>query len=61
MTQHGVAKFAAVGTEAKTGAPIASSTPQYGHAHKMKHVVLLFFGWNSDDLIPKAQLGPDFE
>ena len=60
-TQLGVAKFAATATDAKTGALLGASTPQYGYAHKTRHIVLLFFGWNTDDLIPTDQRDPDFQ
>ncbi len=57
-TLQGVAKFAATGTDAKTGSMVLSSAPQYGYAHKSKHTVLLFISWISDDLIPDAQKDP---
>jgi hypothetical protein len=60
-TQLGVAKFAASDLSAKTGALVASSAPQYGFAHKTDYIVLLFFGWSHEDLIPKGQRDPDFE
>lgn len=55
VTQEGVAKFAATGTDAKTGALVVASLPQYGFAHKAKHTVMLFFSWATDDLIPQRQ------
>jgi hypothetical protein len=60
-TQLGVAKFAATGIDPKTGALVASSAPQFGVAHKSKYIVLLFFDWSHDDLIPKGQRDPDFQ
>jgi hypothetical protein len=60
-TQLGVAKFAASGLGAKTGSYVFSSQPQYGFAHKTGYIVLVFFGWNRDDLIPKEQRDPDFD
>lgn len=60
-TQLGVAKFAATGVSAKTGTLVASSAPQYGFAHKTDYIVLLFFGWTRQDLIPKGQRDPDFD
>jgi hypothetical protein len=60
-TQLGVAKFAASGLGVKTGALVSSGPPQYGFAHKTDQIVLLFFGWSHDDLIPKGQRDPDFE
>jgi hypothetical protein len=59
--QLGVAKFAASDLCAKTGALVSSSRPQYGFAHKSDYIVLLFFGWSRDDLIPKAQRDPNFD
>lgn len=60
-TQLGVAKIAAVATNAKTGALVSASAPQYGYAHSTSHIVLLFFGWSSNDLIPQEQRDPDFQ
>lgn len=59
-TQLGVAKFAATGVSAKNGTLVASTAPQYGFAHKTDYIVLLFFGWSRQDMIPKAQKDPDF-
>jgi hypothetical protein len=60
-TQLGVAKIAVVATNAKTGALIGASAPQYGYAHSSKHIVLLVFGWSSNDLIPQERRDPDFK
>jgi hypothetical protein len=60
-TQLGVAKFAASGLSVKTGALVASSAPQYGFAHKSDYIVLLFFGWSREDVIPNGRRDPDFE
>jgi len=54
-TRQGVAKFGATALDRRTGSLIASAGPQYGYAHKSKYTVLLFFSWQRDDLIPKAQ------
>ena len=48
----GVAKFIATGYDAKTGKLIATSDPQYGFAHQTNHTILLFFSWESGDLVP---------
>lgn len=48
----GVAKFVATGYDAKTGKLIATSDPQYGISHQTNHTILLFFSWQSGDLIP---------
>jgi hypothetical protein len=60
-TQLGVAKFAAVATDAKSGALIAASAPQYGFSHSTKHIVLLFFSWTDNDLIPEQHRDKDFQ
>jgi hypothetical protein len=48
----GVAKFIATGYDAKTGKLIATSDPQYGFSHQTNHTILLFFSWESGDLVP---------
>ncbi len=48
----GVAKFAATGYDAKTGKLIATTDPQYGFSHQTNHTILLFFSWESGDLVP---------
>ena len=48
----GVAKFVATGYDAKTGKLIATTDPQYGFAHQTNHTILLFFSWESGDLVP---------
>ncbi|HEY4274016.1 MAG TPA: DUF6655 family protein [Rhizomicrobium sp.] len=48
----GVAKFVATGYDAKTGKLIATSDPQYGFSHQTNHTILLFFSWESGDLVP---------
>jgi hypothetical protein len=52
-TQRSVAKFAATAVDAKTGVLVASTAPQYGYAHKTEHIVLLFFSWTTQDILPK--------
>jgi hypothetical protein len=46
------AKFVATGYDAKTGKLIATSDPQYGFSHQTNHTILLFFSWQTGDLIP---------
>ncbi|HWF63348.1 MAG TPA: DUF6655 family protein [Rhizomicrobium sp.] len=48
----GVAKFVATGYDAHTGKLIATSDPQYGMSHQTNHTVLLFFSWQTGDLVP---------
>jgi len=48
----GVAKFVATGYDAKTGKLIATTDPQYGISHQTNHTVLLFFSWQTGDVIP---------
>jgi hypothetical protein len=48
----GVAKFIATGYDAKTGKLIATSDPQYGFSHQTNHTILLFFSWETGDLVP---------
>ena len=50
----GVAKFVATGYDAKTGKLIATTDPQYGFSHQTNHTILLFFSWQTGDLIPPA-------
>ena len=48
----GVAKFVATGYDAKSGKLVATSDPQYGIAHQTNHTILLFFSWQTGDVIP---------
>jgi hypothetical protein len=48
----GVAKFVATGYDAKTGKLIATTDPQYGFSHQTNHTVLLFFSWQTGDVVP---------
>ena len=50
----GVAKFVATGYDAKTGKLIATSDPQYGFSHQTNHTILLFFSWETGDLVPPS-------
>jgi hypothetical protein len=51
--KQGIAKFAAIGYDAKTGQLVAASDPDYGFSHKTQWVVALFISWNTNDLIPE--------
>jgi hypothetical protein len=46
------AKFVATGYDAKTGKLIATTDPQYGFSHQTNHTIMLFFSWQTGDLIP---------
>ena len=48
----GVAKFVATSYDTKTGKLISSTEPQYGFSHQTNHTVLLFFSWETGDLVP---------
>jgi hypothetical protein len=49
---RGLAKFVATGYDAKSGKLIATSDPQYGISHQTNHTILLFFSWQTGDLVP---------
>lgn len=51
----GVAKFAGVGYDAKTGKLLDATEPQYGFSHERRYVLLLFFSWERRDFIPKEE------
>lgn len=51
-TAKGVAKFAAVGYDAKTGVLIHSSGEKYGFSARTEWVVLLLVTWKEDDFRP---------
>lgn len=51
----GVAKFAGVGYDAKTGKLLGATEPQYGFSHERRYVLLLFFSWERRDFIPKEE------
>jgi hypothetical protein len=46
------AKFVATGYDAKTGKVISVTDPRYGFSHLTNHTVLLFFSWQTGDMIP---------
>jgi hypothetical protein len=56
--KQGVAKFAAIGYNAKTGDLISAAAPDYGFSHKTQWVVALFISWNTNDLIPEDAEAP---
>lgn len=47
----GVAKFIATGYDAVTGKLVTTTDPQYGFSHQTNHTVLLFFSWETGDLV----------
>ena len=54
MHSKGVAEFAATGFNPKTGEMVVSTDPQFGFSQKTDWVVLLLFGWNTNDLVHDA-------
>lgn len=52
-TQQGVIKVAATAYDAKTGLLIQSLDPVYGFAHKKEWAALIFFSWDTNDLVPE--------
>jgi hypothetical protein len=52
-TQKGVAKFAFIGYDAKTGKPVQVEDPQYGFSHNTKQTVLIFVNWTDNDALPE--------
>jgi hypothetical protein len=46
------AKFVATGYDAKTGKVISITDPRYGFSHLTNHTVLLFFSWQTGDVVP---------
>lgn len=52
-TQQGVIKVAATAYDAKTGLLIQSLEPVYGFAHKKEWAALIFFSWDTNDLVPE--------
>jgi hypothetical protein len=59
--RKGVAKFAAVGYDAKDGSFADASTPRYGFSHEIQWVVFLFISWKTSDVLPEAEREPIFE
>lgn len=51
----GVAKFAGVGYDARTGKLLGATEPQFGFSHERRYVVLLFFSWERRDFIPQEE------
>ena len=52
--QTGVAKFAAVAYDAKSGALISSQDPQFGFSKSEKKTLLIFFTWRDNDVYPPS-------
>jgi hypothetical protein len=52
-TQQGVIKVAAMAYNARTGQLVQSLEPVYGFAHKKEWAALIFFSWDSNDLVPE--------
>lgn len=52
--RRGVAKFAATSYGAKAGEGQDSSGPRYGFSHDTHWVLLFFFSWSTEDLLPEA-------
>jgi hypothetical protein len=53
--RQGVVKLALTSYDAKTGALTSSQEPVYAFSHQTDWVVLLFIGWDSNDLIPNPE------
>lgn len=51
--RRGVAKFAGVGYDAKSGELLSVSGPQFGFSHETRFGLLLFFSWERRDFIPE--------
>jgi len=51
--RRGVAKFAATSYGAKTGEAEGATGPRYGFSHNTHWVLLFFFSWSSEDVLPK--------
>ena len=57
--RQGVAKFAAFGYDARTGALLAAAQPDYGYSHTTQWVAALFISWNTSDIIPEDTKSDD--
>jgi hypothetical protein len=53
--RQGVAKFAGVGYDAKSGKLLGTTEPQFGTSHEKRYVLLLFFSWERRDFIPEQE------
>jgi hypothetical protein len=53
--RQGLVKLALTSYDAKTGALRDSIDPVYGFSHQTDWVVLLFFGWDDNDLMPHPE------
>jgi hypothetical protein len=56
--QQGVIKLALTSYDARTGALRQSLAPVYGYSQRTDWVVLLFFGWQDNDLVPNPDNDP---
>jgi len=56
--QQGVIKLALTTYDARTGALRQSLEPVYGYSQRTEWVVLLFFGWQDNDLVPDPDNDP---
>lgn len=56
--QQGVVKLALTSFDAATGKLHQSIKPVYGFSQRTDWVVLLFFGWQNNDLVPDPENGP---
>jgi hypothetical protein len=54
-TQQGVIKVAATTYDSKTGKLIQSLDPVYGFSNKTEWGALLFFSWDTNDLMPEGE------
>ena len=53
VERKGIAKFAATGYDANSGALKDSASAQYGLSHHIDWVLLFFIDWHKDDVLPK--------
>ncbi len=54
-TRQGVIKVAATAYNARTGLLIQSLDPVYGFSHRKEWVFLVFFSWDTNDLMPDPE------
>ncbi|HEX6960054.1 MAG TPA: DUF6655 family protein [Ferrovibrio sp.] len=54
-TQQGVIKIATTQYNATTGMLVQSLDPVYGFAHKTDWSALIFFSWQTNDLVPEPE------
>jgi hypothetical protein len=56
--RQGVIKLALASYDARTGTLRQSLEPVYGFSQRTEWVVLLFFGWQDNDLVPNPDNDP---